>query len=102
MYTYRHFSEIQFKNYQITFVNFVFVISGLCLYLSKKRSDLDYYDCKSFKSGCPDRNYVGATIYECKEHYIINVFCLTEDLNLIENNAKHRLVALIYLSYSTC
>nr|XP_022290661.1 uncharacterized protein LOC111102281 isoform X2 [Crassostrea virginica] len=37
---------------------------GLCLFLSKRRSELDSYECKTFEYGCPDRPYLGSSVYK--------------------------------------
>ncbi|XP_078312503.1 uncharacterized protein LOC144619076 [Crassostrea virginica] len=36
---------------------------GICLYLDKARSEVDSYDCKIFKYGCPTGPYFGSTVY---------------------------------------
>ncbi|XP_078312757.1 uncharacterized protein LOC144619207 [Crassostrea virginica] len=37
---------------------------GICLYLDKPRSEVDSYDCKIFKYGCPTGPYFGSTVYK--------------------------------------
>nr|XP_022288713.1 uncharacterized protein LOC111100872 isoform X2 [Crassostrea virginica]XP_022288714.1 uncharacterized protein LOC111100872 isoform X2 [Crassostrea virginica] len=37
--------------------------ADLCLYLSKKRSQMDAYECKGFEYGCPDKPYRGSWIF---------------------------------------
>ena len=46
------------------------MVSGICLYLDKARSEIDSYDCKIFKYGCPTGPYFGSTVYKCE--YLIN------------------------------
>ncbi|XP_078332802.1 uncharacterized protein LOC111102068 isoform X2 [Crassostrea virginica] len=36
---------------------------GLCLYLSKKRSQMEAYECNGFEYGCPDKPYRGSWIF---------------------------------------
>lgn len=42
------------------------IFAGHCLFLSKQRSELDYYECGSFSFGCPDRPYLGSSVYKCE------------------------------------
>nr|XP_022290912.1 uncharacterized protein LOC111102455 [Crassostrea virginica] len=37
---------------------------GGCLFLNKRNSKIDWYDCTSFPSGCPDEPYRGSFIYK--------------------------------------
>ena len=56
---------------------------GVCLYLSKKSSELVTYDCTGFKSGCPEKQYWSSSIYRCKHDilslYQLNAFFFTND-----------------------
>lgn len=40
--------------------------AGRCLFLSKTRSELKSYDCRTFDYGCPDRPYFGSSVYKCE------------------------------------
>ena len=48
---------------------------GVCLYLSKKRSELEAYDCRGFRCGCPEKTYWSYSIYRCK-HDILSLYQL--------------------------
>ena len=56
-----HFLELKLAIYVIRFY-----ITGVCLFLSQEKSELDYVDCKDFKFGCPTIPYRGSTVYKCK------------------------------------
>lgn len=43
----------------------VILLTGLCLFLSKTKLDLDSYNCETFDYGCPDKPYAAETIFEC-------------------------------------
>ena len=51
--------------YSFRLQNFLFVLGG-CLFLNKRTSNIDWYDCTNFTSGCPDEPYRGSLIYKCK------------------------------------
>ena len=44
----------------------IFLITGVCLYLAKKKSEPKHVDCNHFRYGCPTSAYRGSTIYNCK------------------------------------
>ena len=44
----------------------IFFITGVCLYLAKKKSATKHIDCNHFRYGCPTNAYWGSTIYNCK------------------------------------
>ena len=52
--------------FKIKFMTCFVMVSGICLYLDKARSEVDSYDCKVFKYGCPTGPYFGSTVYKCK------------------------------------
>ena len=41
-------------------------IKGICLYLRKVDSKVNWYNCSRFQQGCPTEHYRGSTIYERK------------------------------------
>ena len=65
----------------LLFINFV----GLCLFLSKARSQMEAHDCKSSEYGCPESPYRGSTIFKCKnlESLIIAYLFLILSLALL-------------------
>lgn len=40
------------------------LISGICLYLSKRDSALYPYNCSGFLSGCPNTSYISDNLFE--------------------------------------
>ena len=48
------------------FIVWFVMVLGICLYLDKARSEVDSYDCKVFKYGCPTGPYFGSTVYKCE------------------------------------
>lgn len=50
----------------VDFFTAFFLIVGTCLFLSKKYSAVDIYNCQHFSEGCPDSAYFSDKIYMCK------------------------------------
>ena len=48
----------------------------ICLFLAKKKSEVDSYDCTHFDHGCPTGFYTGATMYKCKYRNELEELCL--------------------------
>ena len=87
--------------YSFRLQNFLFVLGG-CLFLNKRNSKIDWYDCTSFPSGCPDEPYRGSLIYKCKCFlyfsvgywlnwvnkvlYILWLFCIGHSLSTVTCN----------------
>lgn len=47
-----------------------YYISDLCLFFNDHYSLVDIYRCHNFAYGCPDSDFFGDRLYECK--YIMN------------------------------
>lgn len=41
-------------------------ISGLCMFLRKRDSFIDAYNCRNFVEGCPNSTYRMYEVYKCK------------------------------------
>lgn len=63
---------IYYKNFNGQVYNLFCYGTGICLYLEKARSEVDSYDCKSFKYGCPTGPYFGSTDYKCENLMLLN------------------------------
>lgn len=50
---------------QVTYTAHMFV-SGICLYLSKRYSAVDSFNCTAFQSGCPNSSHVSNKLFESK------------------------------------
>lgn len=45
-------------------LRYISIQEGVCLFLAKERSELNYVDCKGFTHGCPTNNYQASTVYK--------------------------------------
>lgn len=60
------------EKYNVQYYAYVF-ISGICLFLYKKYSLVDSYNCSHFVSGCPTSSFVSYKLFErkyCRSHTI--------------------------------
>ena len=62
-----HQLNMRIKFLRVKFITCFVMVSGICLYLEKARSEVDSYDCKVFKYGCPTGPYFGETVYKCED-----------------------------------
>lgn len=46
--------------------NLSFSFLELCIYLSKKNSEIQAYNCRHFEYGCPSTHYTASTMFKCK------------------------------------
>ena len=54
--------------------NLLFVLGG-CLFLNKRSlTQLDWYNCTGFTSGCPEQRYSASTVYKCKSFFTVLLF----------------------------
>lgn len=58
----------------VSILQYIRYIAGVCLFLTKKNSVLDIYDCRRFTSGCPGFTHFTDKMYECK--YIVYMYPL--------------------------
>lgn len=65
-------------------------ILDVCMYLYKKFSRLNAYNCVKFRSGCPKYPTVSTRIFECKYHNA----CMRKDI-------KTRYIFLTYVCNGT-
>lgn len=46
------------------------LLSGICLYLVKRVSKVNGYNCQHFRNGCPKAPFLSDRIFECKCCYL--------------------------------
>nr|XP_022304810.1 uncharacterized protein LOC111111912 isoform X2 [Crassostrea virginica] len=61
----------------------------ICLFLAKKNSDVDSYDCTHFDHGCPTGFYTGATMYKYQSCLSIGKGCFLAEPSC-ERATQHR------------
>lgn len=59
-------------------------IVGFCLFLNKRNSVVDAYNCETFTEGCPDSDYYSNTLYKCKR--LLQLYTLWMLVSYISQN----------------
>lgn len=67
------------------FDHHILIQKGLCLFLNKRYSLLDDYNCTSFTEGCPVTNYRIYHVNKCKYYATIISLCKTIMYNIIHS-----------------
>ncbi|XP_078312028.1 uncharacterized protein LOC144618900 [Crassostrea virginica] len=61
---------------------------GNCLFLARKRSELNSIDCKGFTHGCPTSHYLGSTVYKYQSCVSIGNGCFLAEQSC-ESTTQH-------------
>lgn len=89
--TYEFIIQAMNDLYSLYAWEYFWIFAGLCIYLSKKRSQIEAYDCIKFEHRCPDKHYRGSQIFKCKHHISSFTFRYVRKIKLSVNKRNRNL-----------